>query len=128
MPLTEEITGNSSNHIEIESANQGTVTRNVKETKKSISTANTKRSEALKEQKRLVSKEQTSQRSKGQWKERKGKRNGLKQRHVTFNEMKEQAMKKRLQRQFRGAKKEHLNKLSAARLASYGLLKTKKKK
>lgn len=47
---------------------------------------------------------------------------------LTFKEMKELAVKKRLQRQFRGAKKEPLNNLSAARLASYGLAKKKKKK
>lgn len=47
---------------------------------------------------------------------------------LTFKEMKELAVKKRLQRQFRGAKKEPLANLSAARLASYGLDKKKKKK
>ena len=49
-------------------------------------------------------------------------------RRLSFKEMKELAVKKRLQRQFRGAKKEPLANLSAARLASYGLAKTKKKK
>ena len=47
---------------------------------------------------------------------------------LSFKEMKELAVKKRLQRQFRGAKKEPLANLSAARLASYGLDKRKKKK
>jgi len=51
-----------------------------------------------------------------------------KRRRLTFEEMKELAVKKRLQRQFRGAKKEQLSNLSAARLASYGLTKKKKKK
>ena len=47
---------------------------------------------------------------------------------LTFKEMKELAVKKRLQRQFRGAKKKPLANLSAARLASYGLANKKKKK
>ena len=51
-----------------------------------------------------------------------------KRKRLTIKEMKELAVKKRLQRQFRGAKKEPLANLSAARLASYGLVKKKKKK
>lgn len=47
---------------------------------------------------------------------------------LTFKEMKELAVKKRLQRQFRGAKKEPLANLSSSRLASYGLANKKKKK
>ncbi|CAH3168094.1 unnamed protein product [Porites lobata] len=47
---------------------------------------------------------------------------------LTFKEMKELAVKRRLQRQFRGAKKEPLANLSVVRLASYGLDKRKKKK
>lgn len=61
----------------------------------------------------------------GKRKIKEGKKKG---KRLTFKEMKELAVKKRLQRQFRGAKKEPLANLSAARLASYGLVKKKKKK
>ena len=61
---------------------------------------------------------------------RKGKQKpeNPRRRRLTFKEMKELAVKKRLQRQFRGAQKERLRNLSAARLASYGLTKKKKRK
>ena len=52
----------------------------------------------------------------------------VKRQRLTFKELKELAVKKRVQRQFRGAKREQLGNLSAARLASYGLTKKKKKK
>ena len=51
----------------------------------------------------------------------------LKHRHVFLKQRKERVVKNRLSRYFRGAKKEHLGKLSAERLASYGLDKKKKK-
>ena len=58
-------------------------------------------------------------------KPKEGKRRG---KHLSFKLLKDRALKKKLQRQFRGAKKESLAKLSAARLASYGLEMKKKKK
>ena len=58
----------------------------------------------------------------------KQKQENPKRRRLTFKEMKELAVKKRLQRQFRGAQKERLSNLSTARLASYGLTRKKKKK
>lgn len=74
------------------------------------------------EQTREIKNQKFKEGLKKKFKERrtKGKR-------LTFKEMKELAAKKRLQRQFRGAKKEPLTNLSAARLASYGLAKKKKK-
>ena len=58
-------------------------------------------------------------------KPKEGKRRG---KNLSFKLLKDRALKKKLQRQFRGAKKESLAKLSAARLASYGLEMKKKKK
>lgn len=58
-------------------------------------------------------------------KPKEGKRRG---KNLSFKLLKERALKKKLQRQFRGAKKESLANLSAARLASYGLETKKKKK
>lgn len=72
--------------------------------------------------------EQKSLKDKEESKKGKQKQENPKRRRLTFKEMKELAVKKRLQRQFRGAKKERLSNLSAARLASYGLIKKKKKK
>lgn len=72
--------------------------------------------------------EQKSQKDKEELRKRKQKQGSAKRKRLTFKEMKELAVKRRLQRQFRGAKKEQLSNLSAARLASYGLTKKKKKK
>lgn len=62
------------------------------------------------------------------WDKQKGKSFKKKGKRLTFEERKEQALRKRLRGQFRGAKKEPLANLSAARLASYGLTKKKRKK
>ena len=61
-------------------------------------------------------------------KTKKQKMRNPKGRRMTFEELKELAVKKRLRRQFKGAKQDKLSKLSAARLASYGLTRKKKKK
>ncbi|KAL9950487.1 hypothetical protein ACROYT_G042985 [Oculina patagonica] len=74
-------------------------------------------------------KRQKSQKDKEELlRKRKQKQGNAKRKRLTFKEMKELAVKRRLQRQFRGAKKKQLSNLSASRLASYGLTKKKKKK
>lgn len=71
---------------------------------------------------------QKSGKDKDDSKKKRQKQGREKGKRLTFKEMKERAVKKRLERKFRGAKKEQLNNLTAARLASYGLAKKKKKK
>ena len=75
-----------------------------------------------------VMRELKSQKHKGRLGKKTFREGNRKRKRLTFKEMKELAVRKRLQRQFRGAKKEPLANLSAARLASYGLAKKKKKK
>lgn len=87
-----------------------------------------KNSEISEEQNRSIEQGQLSLKDKEERRKGKRKQGNPKRRRLTFEEMKELAVKKRLQRQFRGAKKEQLSNLSAARLASYGLTKKKKKK
>ena len=84
--------------------------------------------EILEEQDRPTKQGQKSLKGKEESRKGKQKQGNPKLRRLTFKEMKELAVKKRLQRQFRGARKEQLSNLSAARLASYGLTKKKKKK
>lgn len=71
---------------------------------------------------------QKSGKDKDDSKKKKHKQGREKGKKLTFKEMKERVVKKRLERKFRGAKREQLNNLTAARLASYGLVKKKKKK
>ena len=87
-----------------------------------------KNSETSEEQDRPIQRGQRNLKDKEESRKGKQKQGNPKRRRMTFKEMKELAVKKRLQRQFRGAKKERLSNLSAARLASYGLTKKKKKK
>jgi len=87
-----------------------------------------KNSQVSQEQNRPMEQGQKCLKDKEESKKGKQKQENPKRRRLTFKEMKELAVKKRLQRQFRGAKKERLSNLSAARLASYGLTKKKKKK
>lgn len=60
--------------------------------------------------------------------EKKPKERKRRGKNLSFKLLKDRALKKKLQRQFKGAKKESLAKLSGARLASYGLEMKKKKK
>ncbi|KAJ7381994.1 KRRI-Interacting protein 1 [Desmophyllum pertusum] len=82
----------------------------------------------------VIKQGQKSQKGKEELEKRKQKQGNsprtklVKRQRLTFKELKELAVKKRVQRQFRGAKREQLGNLSAARLASYGLTKKKKKK
>ena len=85
-------------------------------------------SEILEERNRPMKQGRKRLKDKEESRKGKQKQENPKRRRLTFKEMKELAVKKRLRRQFRGAKKERLSNLSAARLASYGLTKKKKKK
>jgi len=85
-------------------------------------------SEILEERNRPMKQGRKRLKDKEESRKGKQKQENQKRRRLTFKEMKELAVKKRLQRQFRGAKKERLSNLTAARLASYGLTKKKKKK
>ena len=87
-----------------------------------------KNSEISEEQNRSIEQGQFSLKDKEERRKGKRKQGNPKRRRLTFKEIEELAVKKRLQRKFRGAKKEQLRNLSAARLASYGLTKKKKKR
>lgn len=104
-----------------------------KRTKKSsdkIDKTNEKKSEDLPgEEVSLATEGESNGKNEGESKKpKKQKTRNPKRRRMTFEELKELAVKKRLRRQFKGAKQEKLSNLSASRLASYGLTRKKKKK
>lgn len=106
----------------------GTKTKNTPSKTINGSKGVNKSREILEEQDRPTKQGQKSLKGKEESRKGKQKQGNPKLRRLTFKEMKELAVKKRLRRQFRGARKEQLSNLSAARLASYGLTKKKKKK
>lgn len=106
----------------------GTKTKNIPSKTTNGSEGRNKNSQVSQEQIRPIKQGQERLKDKEESRKGKQKQENSKRRRLTFKEMKELAVKKRLQRQFRGAQKERLSNLSTARLASYGLTKKKKKK
>lgn len=106
----------------------GTKTKNIPNRTINGSERGNKNSQVSQEQIRPIKQGQERLKDKEESRKGKQKQENSKRRRLTFKEMKELAVKKRLQRQFRGAQKERLSNLSTARLASYGLTKKKKKK
>ena len=105
----------------------GTKTKSIPNRKINGSEGGNKNSQVSQEQIRPIKQGQERLKDKEESRKGKQKQENSKRRRLTFKEMKELAVKKRLQRQFRGAQKERLSNLSTARLASYGLTKKKKK-
>lgn len=106
----------------------GTKTKNIPSKTINGGERGNKNSQVSQEQNRPIKQGQKILKDKEESRKGKQKQENPKRRRLTFKEMKELAVKKRLQRQFRGAQKERLSNLSTARLASYGLTKKKKKK
>ena len=106
----------------------GTKTKNIASRTINGSERGTKHSQVSQEQNRPIKQGQKILKDNEESRKGKQKQENPKRRRLTFKEMKELAVKKRLQRQFKGARKERLSNLSTARLASYGLTKKKKKK
>ena len=106
--------------------NSGTKTKNIPSKTINGSERGNKNSQVSQEQNRPIKQGEKRLKDKEESRKGKQKQENPKRRRLTFKEMKDLAVKKRLQRQFRGAQKERLSNISTARLASYGLTKKKR--